>query len=96
MSALNRVETGVPGLDTLTLGGIPEGRATLVTGKSGTGKTVIGLQIASHLARHGITTILVAVEESPADLQDSGDALGLPTFIAGEPRTYGLQLTAKF
>ena len=79
MSALTKIETGVPGLDTLTLGGIPEGRATLVTGKSGTGKTVMGLQIASNLARHGITTILVAVEESPADLQDSGDALGLTT-----------------
>jgi KaiC/GvpD/RAD55 family RecA-like ATPase len=31
MSALTKIETGVPGLDTLTLGGIPEGRATLVT-----------------------------------------------------------------
>jgi len=30
------------------------------------------------------------------DAGNSGDALGLPTFIAGEPRTYGLQLTAKF
>jgi circadian clock protein KaiC len=79
MSALKRIETGVPGLDTLTLGGIPEGRATLVTGKSGTGKTVMGLQIGTNLARQGITTILVAVEESPADLQDSGDALGLTT-----------------
>ena len=36
----------MPGLDILTLGGIPEGRATLIAGKSGTGKTVIGLQIA--------------------------------------------------
>ena len=30
------------------------------------------------------------------DAGNSGDALGLPTFIAGEPRTYGIQLTAKF
>jgi len=79
MSALKKIETGVPGLDRLTLGGIPEGRATLVAGKSGTGKTVMGLQVASNLARQGITTIVVAVEESPADLQDSGDALGLGT-----------------
>jgi circadian clock protein KaiC len=77
MSALKKIETGVPGLDTLTLGGIPEGRATLIAGKSGTGKTVMGLQIASNLARQGITTIIVAVEEAPADLLDSGDALGL-------------------
>src|SRR6187397_1803899 len=77
MSALKKLETGVPGLDTLTLGGIREGRSTLITGKSGTGKTVMGLQTACNLARQGIATIIVAVEESPADLQDSGDALGL-------------------
>jgi circadian clock protein KaiC len=77
MSALKKLATGVPGLDVLTMGGIPEGRATLVAGKSGTGKTVLGLQIASNLARQGIKTILLAVEESPEDMQDSGDALGL-------------------
>ena len=36
MSALKKLETGVPGLDVLTLGGIPEGRSTLIAGKSGT------------------------------------------------------------
>jgi circadian clock protein KaiC len=77
MSALKKLETGVPGLDVLTLGGIPEGRSTLVAGKSGTGKTVMGLQIAAHFARQGITTIVVAVEEAPSDLMDSGDTLGL-------------------
>ena len=30
------------------------------------------------------------------DAGNSGDALGLPTFIAGEPRTYGIQLTGRF
>lgn len=77
MSALKKLETGVPGLDVLTLGGIPEGRSTLIAGKSGTGKTVVGLQIASNLARQGIKTIVLAVEESPEDMQDSGDTLGL-------------------
>jgi circadian clock protein KaiC len=77
MSTLKKLETGVPGLDVLTMGGIPEGRSTLVAGKSGTGKTVVGLQMASHFARQGIRTIVLAVEESPDDMQDSGDALGL-------------------
>jgi circadian clock protein KaiC len=79
MSALKKLQTGVPGLDILTHGGIPEGRSTLIAGKSGTGKTVVGLQIASNLARQGVPTIIVAVEESPGDLQDSGDSLGLGT-----------------
>ncbi|HET7696828.1 MAG TPA: circadian clock protein KaiC [Vicinamibacterales bacterium] len=77
MSALRKLETGVPGLDILTLGGIPEGRSTLIVGKSGTGKTVVGLQIAGNLARQGTPTIVLAVEETPEDLQDSGDALSL-------------------
>ena len=77
MSALKKLSTGVPGLDTLTHGGIPEGRAILIAGKSGTGKTVVGLQIASHLARSGVKTIFLAVEETPEDLQDTGDSLGL-------------------
>ena len=77
MSTLKKLETGVPGLDVLTLGGIPEGRSTLITGKSGTGKTVVGLQIASNLARQGVRTIVLAIEESAEDLQDSGDTLGL-------------------
>ena len=41
MSALTKLLTGVPGLDILTNGGIPQGRATLIAGKSGTGKTVM-------------------------------------------------------
>ena len=77
MSALKKIETGVPGLDVLTLGGLPEGRSTLIAGKSGTGKSVVALQIASNFAKHGITTIVLAVEESPEDMQDTGDALGL-------------------
>ena len=74
---MKKLKTGVPGLDILTLGGIPEGRATLITGKSGTGKTVVGLQVASNLARQGVSTVLIGVEESAEDLQDSGDSLGL-------------------
>jgi circadian clock protein KaiC len=77
MGGLKKLETGVPGLDILTLGGIPEGRSTLIAGRSGTGKTVMGLQIAAHLARTGTRTIVLAVEESPDDLRDSGDALSL-------------------
>ena len=77
MSALKKLETGVPGLDILTLGGIPEGRSTLITGKSGTGKTVMAMQIATNLARAGIKTIVVAIEEAPDDLRDSGQTLEL-------------------
>jgi circadian clock protein KaiC len=72
-----KIPTGVPGFDIISHGGIPEGRSTLVVGRSGTGKTIFGLQLAGNFARNGIKTVLVAVEESPDDLVTTGDTLGL-------------------
>jgi circadian clock protein KaiC len=79
MSVFPKIVTGIPGLDILTHGGLPEGRTTLVTGKSGTCKSILGLQLASSFAARGIKTLLVAVEEAPEDLVTSGDALGFKT-----------------
>lgn len=76
MSQIERVATGVPGLDVITHGGLPKGRATLITGRSGTGKSVLALQIACNLARQGINTLMVAIEDDAADLATTGDALG--------------------
>jgi len=74
---IEKIPTGVPGFDIISHGGIPRGRSTLVVGRSGTGKTILGLQFAAHFARQGIKTLLVAVEESPEDLVTTGDTLGL-------------------
>lgn len=79
MSVFPKVETGIPGLDILTRGGIPHGRSTLITGKSGTCKTILSLQVASNLARRGIKTMLIAIEEAPEDLITTGNALGFET-----------------
>ncbi len=76
MSALTKLKTGVPGFDILTAGGLPVGRSTLVVGRSGTGKTILGLQTACYLARNGVTSIIVGIEESADDLVATGDALG--------------------
>src|SRR5687767_11075582 len=76
MMEVRKLPTGVPGVDVLSYGGIPEGRSTLVYGRSGTGKGVLGLQIAASLARRGTPALVLAVEESPEDLITCGDALG--------------------
>ena len=77
MSVVEKIPTGVPGFDALSHGGIPKGRSSLIVGRSGTGKTILGLQIAAHTARQGIKTLLIAVEESGDDLISTGDNLGL-------------------
>jgi circadian clock protein KaiC len=71
-----KIPTQVPGLDRLSAGGLPSGRSTLIVGKAGTGKTILALQITAAMVGQGIPTILLAVEESPADLTETGDALG--------------------
>ena len=73
---MTKAKTGVPGFDTLTFGGLPVGRSTLVAGRSGTGKTIFGLQTAAHFACHGMKTIVVGIEESAEDLLATGDTLG--------------------
>lgn len=75
MSPFEKIETGVKGLDVLTHGGLPKGRTTLITGRSGTGKTVLALQIACWIARAGRKAIFLAVEEEPEDLRTTGDGL---------------------
>jgi len=76
LTEVTKLTTGVPGLDRLTHGGIPEGRATLVTGRAGTGKSILALQIAAHLAGQGMQPLVLAVEEPPEDLAVTGNTLG--------------------
>lgn len=73
---LKKVSTAVPGLDRITEGGLPQGRATLITGKSGTAKSLLALQLACNVARAGMKTVFYAIEEEPADLVDTGESLG--------------------
>lgn len=77
MSSMEKLPTGIPGFELLTRGGIPRGRTTLVTGRSGTGKSILALQVSCNLARGGMHAIYVAVEERPEDLQGTADSLGL-------------------
>jgi circadian clock protein KaiC len=76
MSMMRKIRTGVPGFDALTSGGLPAGRSTLVAGRSGSGKTIFGLQVAAHLCRTGTKAIVVGIEEAADDLIATGDTLG--------------------
>jgi circadian clock protein KaiC len=57
--------TGITGLDSITLGGLPQGHVTLIEGGPGAGKTVLALQCLVHSAHHlAKPGIFVAFEET--------------------------------
>jgi len=66
------VNTGVPGLDDLLRGGLPQGASIAVAGGSGTGKTVLSLQyLIKGALEHGDKGIFLSFEETPAQLLGS-------------------------
>lgn len=73
---IEKLATGIPGFEVLTHGGIPRGRTTLVSGRSGTGKSILALQVVCHQATLGNPAIYVAVEERVGDLELTANNLG--------------------
>jgi circadian clock protein KaiC len=68
---LQRLSTGIARLDRLLHGGIIRGRSYLVTGDSGTGKTVACLQFLHNALKQGEKAVYVTVDERPAEILES-------------------------
>ncbi len=67
---MNKLRTGIPGLDDLLDGGIPEGSTTLLSGRSGSGKTIFGMQyLYNGASQYDEPGILVTLEARPNDLR---------------------------
>jgi KaiC/GvpD/RAD55 family RecA-like ATPase len=65
-----RVRTGIPALDDLLGGGFPRGSTVLVTGDSGTGKTILCMQyLYWGVVEENEPGIMVTFEERPKDLR---------------------------
>ena len=74
---MQRVEVGIPGFDSLALGGLPEGRTTLLAGGTGCGKTVFALQfLASGAREFSEPGVLVTFAERPDDLIANSESFG--------------------
>jgi circadian clock protein KaiC len=62
------MRTGIPGLDEALGGGLPRGRATLVVGSPGAGKTIFAVQTLAEGVRLGEAGVFLTFEESAKDL----------------------------
>lgn len=71
-----RLSTGSAAIDELMDGGIYRGSVTMVSGISGTGKTVFGVQFLSTCAAAGHKTLLVTLDEHPRQLIRNAASLG--------------------
>jgi circadian clock protein KaiC len=87
--SLERVPTGVPGLDEMLDGGLWCGSATLLVGPTGSGKTTVALQFALEGVRNGVSSLYVNFQENPAQLGRSILGLGMQP---DEARERGLHL----
>lgn len=73
---LERLQTGIAGLDSLIQEGWLRGTSTLVQGPSGSGKTLLGLHFLRQGVADGESALLVGFQENPAQLKRSMNSLG--------------------
>lgn len=74
---MERVTTGVPGLDEMLLGGYLPQTANLVEGAPGTGKTTLGMQFIHHgIAVCGEPGLILTFEEFPQQYYDDANSFG--------------------
>jgi len=74
-SRLDRVATGVPGLDDVLDGGLPDDRAYMLRGGPGSGKTILGEHFLT--AEDDDTALFVSLEESERDLRANAASVGI-------------------
>lgn len=73
MSNLERIPTGIKGLDELIEGGIPKGYSVVLIGGSGTGKTILGSQILYNRIKEGEKAMIVTFETSEDKMRNQWD-----------------------
>jgi len=66
---IERVKSGIPGLDEILNGGIPRRNIVLLSGGPGTGKSIMGQQFLYNGLLQGEPGILVALEEHPVQIR---------------------------
>ena len=98
-----RIATGIPRLDAMLGGrGFFRGSSILLTGTSGTGKTIISANFAQAAAKRGERVLFFSFEESPNQIIRNVHSIGLRLeplvkrnlvrFQSARPSLYGLEM----
>jgi circadian clock protein KaiC len=72
-----KIRTEIDGFDLIANGGLPEGRVTLISGTSGSAKTIFAGQfLAAGILKAGEHGVFVTFEESPEDIRRNMKGFG--------------------
>ncbi len=72
----NRLSTGIPGFDEVLHGGFIPGRAYLVRGQPGTGKTTLGLHFLNTGTQAGEKSLYITLGEAVEQISKNAEGLG--------------------
>ena len=72
----DRLSTGIPGFDEILHGGLIPGRAYLVRGQPGTGKTILGLHFLSSGVEAGEKSLYITLGEPAEQIRTNAEVLG--------------------
>jgi circadian clock protein KaiC len=72
-----RLSTGIPELDKMLDGGIPEGDSVVIAGSSGTGKSALATQFITAGLTNGECGIIAAFEERPDEYVSRAGSFGM-------------------
>jgi circadian clock protein KaiC len=75
-NSMNKIPTGVKGLNEMLDGGYPKGRTILIRGGPGTGKTIFSLQFLSTAIENGTNSVYVSLEEPVNLIKENLEVFG--------------------
>jgi circadian clock protein KaiC len=74
---VKKIRTMIEGFDDISHGGLPVGRTTIVSGTSGTGKTMLAVQfLYNGITQFDEPGVFVTFEESPIDIIKNAHSFG--------------------
>ncbi|HDM89065.1 MAG TPA: KaiC domain-containing protein [Candidatus Bathyarchaeota archaeon] len=88
--SIDRIQTGIPGLDKILNGGIPRRNVVLLSGGPGTGKSIFGYQFLFNGLTRGQSGVLVTLEEHPVQARLSMAQFGWNVTVYEEKGRFAL------
>ncbi len=73
---MERIKTGVKGLDEKMQGGIPKNSTIAVIGTFGTGKSTLGMQFLNEGLKNGENSIFISLDDDEENLIDTAEEFG--------------------